>query len=320
MQTSDRAAARALPQGSLGGIGCGWGIGTFGAPAEFHHVAGAPPPSAPAPPPSAPPASAPPAPASAPPYLGADYLRKLSPGALRGKRIGLWLTGTGVENVPAVARVMTETTVALTRLGATVVPAELPYLDQIGGPPVAPPPEAAPTETADAPTEAREAELASGDVVADVRSELMARVDAAIAAGVDPAALVLDPGLGFAKSAAPNWTLLNRLPELLELGFPLLIGAPRQRFLGLVRRAGRRDRRDRHAALPPEHLRGDGHPGCGLRDPSVAAERLRVQHGRFDRPHRLHRRRVCRLPEAGPGGRGRDRDRGRRGAARGVEQ
>jgi len=75
-----------------------------------------------------------PATASSAPYLGVDYLRKLGPGALRGKRIGLWLTGTGVENVPAVARVMTETTVALTRLGATVVPAELPYLDQIGGP------------------------------------------------------------------------------------------------------------------------------------------------------------------------------------------
>lgn len=73
-----------------------------------------------------------------------------------------------------------------------------------------------------------------GDVVADVRSELMARVDAAIAAGVDPAALVLDPGLGFAKSAAHNWTLLNRLPELLELGFPLLIGASRKRFLGAL--------------------------------------------------------------------------------------
>lgn len=75
-----------------------------------------------------------PATASSAPYLGADYLRKLSPGALRGKRIGLWLAGTGVENVPAVARVMTETTAALTRLGATVVPADLPYLDQIGEP------------------------------------------------------------------------------------------------------------------------------------------------------------------------------------------
>jgi amidase len=75
-----------------------------------------------------------PATASSAPYLHVDYLRGLRPGALRGKRIGVWLAGTGVENVPDVARVMTEATAALARLGATVVPADLPYQDQIGGP------------------------------------------------------------------------------------------------------------------------------------------------------------------------------------------
>src|SRR5262245_10568614 len=45
------------------------------------------------------------------------------------------------------------------------------------------------------------------DVVAEVRAELGARVEAALAAGVDPANLVLDPGLGFAKSAEHNWRL-----------------------------------------------------------------------------------------------------------------
>jgi dihydropteroate synthase len=70
------------------------------------------------------------------------------------------------------------------------------------------------------------------DVVADVRAELAARADTAIAAGVDPSALVLDPGLGFAKSAEHNWTLLHHLPALLDLGFPLLVGASRKRFLG----------------------------------------------------------------------------------------
>ena len=75
-----------------------------------------------------------PATRSSAPYLGVDYLRKLRPGALRGKRIGVWLAGTGVENVPSVAAVMTETTAALTRLGATVVPADLPYQDRIGEP------------------------------------------------------------------------------------------------------------------------------------------------------------------------------------------
>ncbi len=70
------------------------------------------------------------------------------------------------------------------------------------------------------------------DVVADVRTELTQRVDAAVTAGVDPSALVLDPGLGFAKLAEHNWALLRRLDVLLELGFPVLVGASRKRFLG----------------------------------------------------------------------------------------
>ncbi|MGH3932685.1 MAG: dihydropteroate synthase [Pseudonocardiaceae bacterium] len=72
------------------------------------------------------------------------------------------------------------------------------------------------------------------DVVAEVRAELVARVDAAVLAGVDPAALVLDPGLGFAKQATHNWTLLHHLDALSEMGFPLLIGASRKRFLGAL--------------------------------------------------------------------------------------
>ena len=72
------------------------------------------------------------------------------------------------------------------------------------------------------------------DVVADVRAELSARVDAALAAGVSPEALVLDPGLGFAKRGEHNWALLRRLDALRELGFPVLVGASRKRFLGML--------------------------------------------------------------------------------------
>ncbi|HEV7451933.1 MAG TPA: dihydropteroate synthase [Pseudonocardiaceae bacterium] len=72
------------------------------------------------------------------------------------------------------------------------------------------------------------------DVVADVRDELVARVDAAVLAGVDPGALVLDPGLGFAKTAAHNWALLGNLDVLADLGFPVLVGASRKRFLGAL--------------------------------------------------------------------------------------
>lgn len=70
------------------------------------------------------------------------------------------------------------------------------------------------------------------DVVAEVSGELLSQVDAAVRAGVDPAAVILDPGLGFAKAAEHNWALLNALPTLVGLGFPVLIGASRKRFLG----------------------------------------------------------------------------------------
>ncbi len=70
------------------------------------------------------------------------------------------------------------------------------------------------------------------DVVTEVRDELTARVDAALAAGVRAEAIVLDPGLGFAKRAEHDWALLSRLDVLLALGFPVLVGASRKRFLG----------------------------------------------------------------------------------------
>ncbi|HEY6749447.1 MAG TPA: dihydropteroate synthase [Mycobacteriales bacterium] len=71
-----------------------------------------------------------------------------------------------------------------------------------------------------------------GDVVADVRRELSRQVDIALSAGVDAENIVLDPGLGFAKTAEHNWTLLARLDELAALGFPVLVGASRKAFLG----------------------------------------------------------------------------------------
>lgn len=70
------------------------------------------------------------------------------------------------------------------------------------------------------------------DVVAEVRDHLAARADAAIAAGVDPGNVVLDPGLGFAKLPEHNWALLRRLDVLVELGFPVLVAASRKSFLG----------------------------------------------------------------------------------------
>jgi dihydropteroate synthase len=70
------------------------------------------------------------------------------------------------------------------------------------------------------------------DVVSDVRAELADRLVALNRAGVDLRRVVLDPGLGFAKTAAHNWQLLRGLSELTSLGRPLLLGASRKRFLG----------------------------------------------------------------------------------------
>jgi dihydropteroate synthase len=72
------------------------------------------------------------------------------------------------------------------------------------------------------------------DVVAEVRAELLAGVDDAVAAGVDPDKLVIDPGLGFAKTGQHNWALLHALPQLVATGVPVLLGASRKRFLGTL--------------------------------------------------------------------------------------
>jgi dihydropteroate synthase len=70
------------------------------------------------------------------------------------------------------------------------------------------------------------------DVVGEVRGELLARVDDAVEAGVDTGQLVLDPGLGFAKTAQHNWALLAHLEAFTDIGIPLLLGASRKAFLG----------------------------------------------------------------------------------------
>lgn len=72
------------------------------------------------------------------------------------------------------------------------------------------------------------------DVVKEVCAELGARVDAAIAGGVAADRLVLDPGLGFAKTPEHNWRLSARLDQLVALGFPVLFGASRKSYLGAL--------------------------------------------------------------------------------------
>jgi dihydropteroate synthase len=70
------------------------------------------------------------------------------------------------------------------------------------------------------------------DVVDEVRSFLAGRAEHAVKAGVEPENIILDPGIGFGKTLAHNLTLLKHLDALVDLGYPVLVGASRKRFLG----------------------------------------------------------------------------------------
>ena len=70
------------------------------------------------------------------------------------------------------------------------------------------------------------------DVVNDVISELQERITAALDAGIRANNLIIDPGLGFAKDADHNWKIIDSINTFVELGYPVLVGASRKRFLG----------------------------------------------------------------------------------------
>jgi dihydropteroate synthase len=71
-----------------------------------------------------------------------------------------------------------------------------------------------------------------GDVVNDVIAELNERIDAALDAGIQKDKLIIDPGIGFAKDAEHNWAIIDAIDRFVELGYPVLVGASRKRFLG----------------------------------------------------------------------------------------
>ena len=70
------------------------------------------------------------------------------------------------------------------------------------------------------------------DVVTEVISEINSQVDAALDAGIKKSQIIIDPGLGFAKDAEHNWEILRNLKAFTSMGYPVLIGASRKRFLG----------------------------------------------------------------------------------------
>ncbi|MEY5030671.1 MAG: hypothetical protein RLZZ334_618 [Actinomycetota bacterium] len=71
-----------------------------------------------------------------------------------------------------------------------------------------------------------------GDVVSDVISELNERIEAALDAGIQKDKLIIDPGLGFAKDAEHNWAIIDSIDQFVALGYPVLVGGSRKRFLG----------------------------------------------------------------------------------------
>jgi dihydropteroate synthase len=70
------------------------------------------------------------------------------------------------------------------------------------------------------------------DVVVDVISELQERIDAALNAGIKRGNLIIDPGLGFAKDAQHNWEIIDSIDKFVAMGYPVLVGGSRKRFLG----------------------------------------------------------------------------------------
>ncbi|WP_287980784.1 dihydropteroate synthase [Acidiphilium sp.] len=114
------------------------------------------------------------------------------------------------------------------------------------------------------------------DVVADVLAELAATRDAALAAGIAPAAIALDPGFGFAKRGAQNVALLRALPSFRALGHPVLAGVSRKRFIGEL--AGEPDpaRRDPGSIAAALFAAGRGAAILRVHDVPGTVQALRV--------------------------------------------
>ena len=70
------------------------------------------------------------------------------------------------------------------------------------------------------------------NVVEEVIAELSLRIEAALSAGVSKSNLIIDPGIGFAKAPADNWAIIEEIGQFVALGYPVLVGASRKRFLG----------------------------------------------------------------------------------------
>lgn len=84
------------------------------------------------------------------------------------------------------------------------------------------------------PSKTMQENISYANVATDVCRELQQQVDRALAAGVSRGNIILDPGIGFGKALEHNWDLLHDIDMLQGLGFPVLMGVSRKRFLGAL--------------------------------------------------------------------------------------
>ena len=93
-----------------------------------------------------------------------------------------------------------------------------------------------------------------GDVVTDVISELQERISAALDAGISQNNLIIDPGIGFAKDVHHNWEIIDSIDQFVAMGYPVLVGASRKRFLG----GDNPDQRENATVALTKRLSGSG--------------------------------------------------------------
>ncbi len=74
--------------------------------------------------------------------------------------------------------------------------------------------------------------VAYDDLITDIKNELQASIDLALAAGVRPEKIIIDPGVGFGKTVSQNLQIVNELDQFKDLGFPILLGTSRKSFIG----------------------------------------------------------------------------------------
>jgi len=72
------------------------------------------------------------------------------------------------------------------------------------------------------------------DVVSEVLAELSRQVDVALGAGVQPDTIAVDPGIGFSKRRIHSLAVLSALPRVVALGYPVMVGVSRKRFIGEI--------------------------------------------------------------------------------------